>query len=139
MSSTLPSALSAEDLTHLRSIAEEHWTGAIVARDWDRTLEMCAADVVYMPPDSPALQGREALRQWLEQFSRIQKFTQPIETIHGSGDVAMMRGTFEITVDAGGQAIINTGKILALVHKDSSGTWLVKSVCFNWDRPLAGG
>jgi ketosteroid isomerase-like protein len=119
-------------------MAEEHWTGSIVARDWNRTLEMCAADVVYMPPDQPALQGRDALRQWLEQFPPIQKFTQPIDTIDGSGDVAMMRGTFEITMDQGGQPFMNTGTVLAFVQKDPSGTWLVKSVSFNWDRRMAG-
>jgi ketosteroid isomerase-like protein len=129
-------ALSAEDRERLRTLTEEQWTAAALTRDWDKLLAMCAPDIVYMPADQPALPGHSALQAWLDQFPRIVKFTQPLEQVEGQGDLAVGRATFAITVEVAGKPVENTGKVLFWCQKEASSRWLVKAVCWNWDRPM---
>ncbi len=130
------STLSREDVEQIRALVEEHWVQAGLARAWDKTLALCAPDIVYMPPDQAALHGHHELREWLERFPPIIEFAQPLESIEGHGNTASVRTAFSATVDAGGSQLRNTGKGLSCLQKDSLGRWLVKTVCFNWDRPM---
>src|SRR5262245_741719 len=99
------STLTVEERESIRRMTEEDWTAAVLARDWHKTLAMCAADVVYMPADHPALRGHAELRAWLDQFPRILTFTQPLESVDGYGDLAISRATFAATVDNSGTPI----------------------------------
>ena len=130
------STLTSDDRAVLRALVEEQWTAAGLARDWDKALGMCAQDIVYMPSDHTTLRGHAAFREWLEQFPPIVKFTQRMEQVDGNANLAVTPVTFAATVEVGGQQVENTGKALVTYQKDSSGKWLVKSVCFNWDRPM---
>jgi ketosteroid isomerase-like protein len=132
------STLTREDVEHIRTIGEEHWVRAGLARDWDKTLDLCAPDIVYMPPDQPAIGGHRALREWLEQFPTILEFAQPIESIDGQATMAVFRSTFTVTVESEGKQLRNSGKALVSLEKNTLGRWLVKAVCFNWDGPMAG-
>jgi ketosteroid isomerase-like protein len=136
MAISMSSTLTAEDVAALRRLVEEEWTAAGLARDWDATLRVCAEDIVYMPSDQPALRGHAEFRQWLEQFPPIVKFEQTVERAEGHAGLAVVRATFAAAVEVGGERVENTGKALASFQKDPSGTWLVKAVCFNWDRPM---
>ena len=129
-------ALTSGDRETIVRLTEQEWTAAALARDWGRTVAMCADDVVYMPSGYPAVHGHAALRAWMDGFPRILKFTQPIEAVEGLGNLAMSRAVFAVTVEMGGTAVENTGKVLCGWEKDASGRWLVKTVCWNWDRPL---
>ena len=126
---------TAEDREVIRQLTEEQWTAAVVARDWNKVLAMCATDVVYMPADHPVLRGQAALRAWFDQFPRLVKFRQPLETVEGQGDLAVSRSSFTVVLDNAGTSIENTGKVLGSLQRDESGRWLVKTVCWNWDRP----
>ena len=138
MTTVLGSTLTAEDRESIRSVTEEGWTAAALARDWDKVLAMCAPDIVYMPADYPVLRGHAALRAWLDQFPSILRFTQPLESVEGHGNLAISRNTFAITVGDAGKLVENTGKVLCAWQKDTSGRWVVKAVCWNWDRPMGG-
>ena len=131
--------LTPTDREAVRQIAEEQWTQAVLDRDWGKVLAMCTDDVVYMPADHPVLHGQAALRAWFDLFPRLEKFDQPLETIEGQGNLAMSRGSFAVVVDIKGTKVENTGKVLCGLQKDESGRWLVKAVCWNWDRPLSVG
>jgi ketosteroid isomerase-like protein len=119
-------------------MTERQWTAAMLARDWDTALAMCAPNVVYMPADHPVLHGHAALRGWFEQFPPILKFTQPLETVEAQGNLAIGRATFTATIELGGKPMENTGKVLAVWQKGTSGQWLVAAVCWNWDWPFGG-
>ena len=129
-------SLTPGDREAIRSLAEDRWTAALIARDLDGMVAMCTDDLVYMPADHAALRGRGEFRDWLTNFPRIVRMTQPVEAIEGAGDVAMVRASFTATFDVGGQQIDHSGKALSCVRRDGAGNWLVKSVCFNFDQPL---
>jgi ketosteroid isomerase-like protein len=91
---------------------------------------------MYMPADQPILRGHAALRDWLEKFPPIVEFTQPLEEVEGQNNLAIALARFSVAVDMAGQRVENTGKALCWLQKDSSGRWLAKAVCWNWDRSL---
>jgi ketosteroid isomerase-like protein len=129
-------SLTASDHDYIRSVAEDQWTSAFVAQDFDRMLALCAADIVYMPADYPALRGHAALRAWLSTFPPVTSFTQPIETIDGAGDVAVARASFTVAFDVDGQRIDSAGKALCSLRRSAAGQWLVSAVCWNFDQPI---
>lgn len=136
MTTVLASTLTSEDCETIRSFTEQRWTAAALTRDWGKALAMCAPDVVYMPADQPVLHGHEQLRAWLNQLPPIVKFAQPLDSVEGNGNLASARNTFAVTVDISGKRVENTGKVLCWFQKDTSGQWLAKAVCWNWDRWL---
>ena len=137
MTISVASTLTPEDRETIRTLTEQKWTAAGLERDWDKALALCAEDIVYMPADQSVLRGHPALRAWLDQFPPIVRFTQPLEEVEGQGNLAIGRATFAVTVDLAGQRVDNTGKVLCWFQKDTFGQWLVKAVCWNWDRPMA--
>jgi ketosteroid isomerase-like protein len=128
--------LTSTDRESIRTLAEDRWVSALLARDVDALASMCAPSLVYMAADQPAIRGIEEFRAWVVQFPAISAFTQPVESIEGNGNVAIARARFTATLDASGASIPVTGKALCELVKDDNGQWLVKSVCWNWDRPL---
>ena len=131
-------ALTPIDRETIRVIAEDHWTTALVERDLDRLLALCADDVVYMPADHAALHGRAQLREWLAAFPPVASMTQPIEWLDGTSAHATARVSFTVALDVNGQRIENSGKALCCLRKTDAAQWLVQSVCWNFDQPLAG-
>ena len=99
------STLAADDREILKTMIEDEWTAACLARDWDKTLAMCAEDIVYMPADLPALRGHAELRSWLENFPRILKFAQPLEELEGDARLAVARATFSGAIEAEGEGL----------------------------------
>lgn len=131
--------LTSADRAAIRTLAEERWVSALLARDVDALVSMCATSLVYMPADQPAIHGREAFHTWVRQFPAISAFTQPLESMEGSGNVAIARGRFTATLDVSGAPVAGTGKVLCELSRDEGGEWLVKTVCWNWDHALPAG
>ena len=129
-------ALNSQDVEAIRTLAENEWTQAGLARDWDKSLSLCTNDVVYMVPDQPALRGRAALRAWLEQFPKIVKFTQTVDAVAGHESLAVARGSADLTVESEGQSVQNVNKWLCCMQKQPDGSWQASAVCFNWDKPM---
>jgi ketosteroid isomerase-like protein len=67
------------------------------------------------------------------------KFAQPLESVEGQGNLAITRNTFAVTIDDAGERVENSGKVLCSWQKDTSGQWVAKAVCWNWDRPMGSG
>ena len=130
------SGLSPGDSEKIRTIAENDWTTAFIARDLDRVCGMCDPDIVYMPADHPALLGTSALREFLAAFPPVTSFTQPLEMIDGAGDLAVARARFTVSFDIDGQRVDNTGKALTSLRRDHRAGWRVTAVCWNFDQAL---
>lgn len=129
-------SLNGADREAIRTVAEQRWVSALLARDVDALVAMCAPNLLYMPADHPAIRGHEEFRAWLIQFPAITAFTQLVESMDGSENIAIARGRFTATLDVSGTPVAITGKVLCELAKNESGTWLVKSVCWNRDQPL---
>ena len=98
-----------------------------------------APDVVVMPPNEPAIQGRDALESWAngihEQFTVEGRYANSDVSV--SGDLAVHRFTGELsmTSKAGGEAMSETIKGLHVLRRQADGSWLITQDVWNADQP----
>ena len=60
-----------------------------------------AENATLMPPNHAPVKGRAAIRTFIKEFPRLQRFTaSPIE-IEGRGDLAYVRGSYQMTFESG--------------------------------------
>ena len=123
-------------MTTLRAIAERD-APIVPARDWPTLTAEYADDAVRMPPNAPAVHGRDAIRQFMNGYPPISAFTFRLVNLEGDGQLAYMHGAWTITFTPAGAAtpISDSGKILVVLRKQADGTWL--RVADTWNSDLA--
>jgi steroid delta-isomerase-like uncharacterized protein len=98
-------------------------------------------DAIRMPPNEPAVAGREAVRSWmqssLDQFI-MKGFSFPRVEVEVAGDWAFARVTLTMTPTpkAGGEPIDYTGKAVAIYKRQADGSWRACCDIWNSDKPL---
>ncbi len=90
-------ALTAEDLSTIQSSSHE-FAKHMVAHNFDELVKLYTHDAVLMPPNHPAVEGRDALLAWLKTFPKASTFSLSISDIGGYGDVAYVRGHATMTL-----------------------------------------
>lgn len=128
-------SLSPDDIAAIHAIAEED-APLVLARDWSSVTARFAPNAVRMPPNSPAIEGREAIRQFLEALPPISAFDLQMLNLRGDGQIAYMHGAWSITVaPPGATRISDSGKILIVFEKQPDGSWLTVADAWNSDLP----
>jgi uncharacterized protein (TIGR02246 family) len=130
----------AADEAALKNLDAE-WSKAAGAKDVDKTVSYYADDAIVLPPNSPALTSKEAIRaMWKGMlsapgFSGGWKATK-VEVAR-SGDLGYLTGTYEITEnDASGKPMTDKGKLLEVWKKQADGSWKCVADMFSSDLPL---
>ena len=127
------SALTAEDLSTIRSSSQE-FSKHMLARDFDALVQLYTHDAVLMPPNHPVVEGRDALRTWLDSFPKASAFSLSISDIGGYGDVAYVRGHATMTLYSEGEAGVEEAlKYVEIRKKQADGSWLLAVDIFNSD------
>jgi ketosteroid isomerase-like protein len=117
-------ALSEYDLAAARAFASGD-AALVMARDWNALAAEYAPDAVRMPPNQPPVQGRAAIRAWLDGLPPVTSFTFRLDDVQGDGSVAYLRGTYTITVaPPGTDPVSDTGKELVVLRRQADGSWL---------------
>lgn len=98
-------------------------------------------DVLFMPPDSPKLIGREAVVEWARRdfFDKFEiQFQAAFDDVLVWDSRALASGAFslDLTPKAGGAQIRTTGKFMNVFRKQGDGSWKYAQVIFNFDKPL---
>jgi len=128
--------LSPGDRAALRAIAEED-TRIVLARDWAALTARFAPNAVRMPPNAPAIEGRDAIRQSLEAMPPLSAFNFRMVDLQGDGRIAYMRAAWSITAAPPGVAAVSdSGKILIVFQKQADGSWLTVADAWNSDLPV---
>ena len=131
--------LSEADVAAIKSIGPAV-DRAVLAGDWGAVVAVMTEDGSWMPPNSPAIQGRAALKAWVEAFDlTMTEHKLELFEVGGHGDVAYARGTYAETFTLGGvtEPIADVGKNLAVLRRQPDGTWLIAVWIWNSDLPLA--
>jgi uncharacterized protein (TIGR02246 family) len=108
------------------------------AGDADALAAAYTEDAVLLPPNAPAVSGRDGIREfWAADSANAQaaglKFVFPGDgPAEVSGDLAYESGSFKV-VDASGAAVA-TGKYIG-VFKKQDGKWLLFRDTWNTDAP----
>ncbi len=128
--------LSPEDRDALQALTDAA-VRMVVDRDWDALLELLTDDVVFLPPDEPAVIGKAAAADFLEGFPIITQYSATIESADGRADLAATRSSFDMTVETEDGETRMVGKRLATYRKEG-GRWRVDTNCWNRDAPVGG-
>jgi uncharacterized protein (TIGR02246 family) len=130
-----PAARAPADRAAIVGVAEA-WMAAAARRDADAIAGLYTADALLLPPNRPAVSGRDGIRAWflaLPAFSRMATDTVEID---GRADLAVARATFAMTLPLPGQpAIEERGKILQVLRRQPDGRWLIWRESFSSDTP----
>ena len=128
--------LSPEDRDALQALTDDA-VRMLLDRDWDALLELLTDDVVFMPPDEPAVIGKAAAADFLNAFPVLTQYSATIESADGSADHAAVRSSWEGTLELEEGETRMVGKRLATYRKEG-GRWRVATNCWNSDAPVGG-
>jgi ketosteroid isomerase-like protein len=97
-----------------------------------------AQDAIVLRPHAPAVQGREAIQQWLATLPPISNAKGQGLEIVGYGDLSYLRGTYTMTFSIPGAPtpIDEQGKFLQIYRKQGDGSWKMTREIYNSDLPL---
>lgn len=116
------------------------WSELVASGDLDAVLAVWAEDAVLMPPGMPALEGKMAIRSYVEAAAQLPGFQiswEPVRVhVSRSGDMAYMIERNVSTVnDSLGHPVMTYGKVVTVWQKDSNGSW--KNVIDIWNESPA--
>jgi len=105
-------------------------------------MSLWADDGIQMPPDTPARNGKEQIREGMKPVFDDMKLDIAIKSIedvevHGDLGLTRCKYTLKLTPKAGGETInaMPDGKALTLFRKQPDGSWKVAYDCFNSNVP----
>ena len=120
----------------------DRWHQLVKAKDAAGIAALYAEDGAVMPPNAPIGKGRAAIQQTWASMMRTPGFDLTITPeqiiVSSSGDMALDRGTYRLTVAPDGAAQTDTGKYVVVWRKIGS-EWKAAADIFNSDLPASGG
>lgn len=113
--------------------------------DWQGVAELYHPAAIQMPPDQPAVEGREQIRRALsrtlgaEGGVRLEEFSVSIREAEGIGDVVYVRAAYQlkISVPFGDEerSIEQHGPYINILRQDEEGNWRIYRQIYSRDHP----
>jgi len=129
-------AVDAEaDVEAIKKITDD-FNAAINAGNIDKLVSLYTDDAVRIPPNKPALVGKEAIRSLFQE--QLDQFTVQNEGVivdlKVSGDLAFVRGSWTSinTPKTGGEPLKFNGNFVSIIQKQPDGSW--KTICNSWSN-----
>jgi ketosteroid isomerase-like protein len=124
------------DKTGMRAVTDSFTAYVLTHRD-SAAAALYDEDAHLMPPNHGIVKGRAAIRAYIAEFPPLTRFTATNIEIDGRGDLAYLRGTYQMTFAATGgrPAVDDRGKFLEIRRRQTDGKWLIVADIFNSDVP----
>lgn len=120
----------------------DRWLQLVKAKDAASIAQLYAEDGAVMPPNAPIGKGRAAIQQSWASMMATPGFNLTFEPeqimLSSSGDMALDRGTYHLTVAPSGAEQSDTGKYVVVWRKIGN-EWKAAADIFNSDGPPAAG
>lgn len=118
------------------------WSNVIATGDVEAILEPWADDAVLLPPDSPPLEGKAAIRNYIEAALQLPGFRiswEPVSvSVSRGGDMAhLVERTITTVNDSLGNPVTTHGKAVTVWRKDPDGVW--RNVVDIWNATATAG
>ena len=125
----MPAADTSIHSARIRAL-DEAWLAAAANRDLDGMLAIYAPDAQELLPNMAPLVGRDSIREFyrelLERLPRFRHHFEPLEIfVAASGDLAVVRGTYEFIADTTRPDERQNGKFLG-VWERKGGDWRLR-------------
>lgn len=143
---SLLSGLSPADRKEIPTIPERYVKRALDG-DWEGVAELYHPDAIQMPPDQPAVEGREAIRQALSRTLgaaggvSLEEFSLSIQEAEGVGDLVYVRAAYRlkasVTVGSEVAGVELHGPYVNLLRRDDGGSWRIYRQIYGRDHPVA--
>lgn len=123
------------DVEAIKKITDD-FNAAINAGNIDKLVSLYTDDAVRIPPNKPALVGKEAIRRLFQE--QLDQFTVQNEGVivdlKVSGDLAFVRGSWTSinTPKTGGEPLKFNGNFVSIIQKQPDGSW--KTICNSWSN-----
>jgi uncharacterized protein (TIGR02246 family) len=128
--------LSEAEITAIQA-ASDKWVATYNANDWDALGKLFAVDATMMPPNSPAVVGRDAIAAWEAEYETGFQIAFDVQEIEGEGDIAYVRGRSCVFIPLeGGGFGVDVGKYLEIRKRDENGEWPIVTDVFNSDAAM---
>jgi uncharacterized protein (TIGR02246 family) len=114
----------------------DRWLQLVKAKDAAGIAELYAEDGAVMPPNAPIGKGRAAIQQTWTSMMRTPGFDLTFApeqiVVSSSGDMALDRGTYSLTIAPDGTTQTDTGKYVVVWRKIDH-EWKAAADIFNSD------
>jgi uncharacterized protein (TIGR02246 family) len=131
-----PAALPETDMKAIEEISMTFQEG-MNANDWAAVAATYTKDAVLLPPNSPAVSGRENIEAYFSKFPPISDAELINVEVKGQGDWAWVRGTYKMIISPPEmEPITDTGKYIEIRKKQSDGSWLIYRDIYNSDMQV---
>ena len=127
--------LSLQDMAAIQSCHDD-FSRSMVTRDFETASRTYDENAVLMPPNHPAVRGRNAIKEWLAGFPPVSQFKIEIEESDARADLAYVRGAFSMVFQPEGapSPIEEIGKYLEIRKRQPDGSWLLIVDISNSDK-----
>ena len=120
----------------------DRWLQLVKAKDAAGIAALYAEDGAVMPPNAPIGKGRAAIQQTWASLMQTPGFALTFApeqiAVSASGDMALDRGTYSLTIARDGTSQTDTGKYVVVWRKIGS-EWKAAADIFNSDLPASAG
>ena len=136
----VPPDTQAADQSAIKDL-EAQWSKTAAAKNLDDTISYYADDASMLPPNTPTVTGKQAVRDVWAQLMGDPGFSVSWESskveASRSGDFAYDIGTYQLTMnDPQGKKMSDRGKYMAVWKKQADGKWKAVGDMFSSDLPL---
>jgi ketosteroid isomerase-like protein len=121
--------------------AHDAYINAINSNNLDKYLATITDDIVYLPPNSPAIVGKGEVGPWAQAYFEAFQ-TQWVKTTIEfvvQGDLAYEWYTYQVTDTPrdGGDVTTDSGNGINIYRRGADGTWRVSRDVWATDRPAS--
>ena len=117
---------------------DAQWNASYAAKDLTAVVEVYAKDAIFMAPNAPALDGREAIAEAIQGMLGLPGLELRFEPnqfhIASRGDLAVDIGLYTLAFDGEQGRIQDEGKYV-FVWRKVDGAWKVVAEMFNTNLP----
>ena len=117
------------------------WDNAFNSGDSAQTVALYADGATMMPPDAPAMDGKDAIGDFVGQFHALGKVAvkDAWAGYHMSDDTIGAHGTWTLDIaPAEGEVIQDSGRWIAIWKRRADGSWEMSRNIWNSDRLAEG-
>jgi ketosteroid isomerase-like protein len=122
---------------------DREWAAAAASGDLEAIVSYWADDAVVLPPDRPAVVGKQAIREFVAESLALPGFSitwsAAQAVVAASGDMGYTIGSNRVTVPgADGSPVAITGKAVTVWRREPSGAWRCVLDIWNADPNPSG-